>query len=431
MEGLRVLITNWALSQRCGSELYVRDVATGLLELGHNPLVYSPTLGEVAAEIRAATIPVVDDLRCLASPPDIIHGHHHVETLTALLRFPGVPAVNFCHGWIPWQEAALRFPRVRRYVAVADQCRDRLVFEHGIPEDRVRIIPNFVDLKRFQPRAALPSFPQRALVFNNYASEDDFVPAVREACTRRGISLGVLGRGVGKVCAHPEKVLGEYDLIFACGRSALEALAVGTAVILCHKMAAGPLVTAADLDRLRAVNFGLRVLKDPLTAEHLGRQIDRYDAQDAAHVSLRIRATAGRDSALEKLVALYQEVLAERAPWSASEALEEALAVADYLSKLRPLLDGGYLAQSRARDLAWAVQDRDHLRADNVRLADDLARSEQDRNRLQADNVRLANALAVVHGSPTLRFRTQILRVPGFGGAMRSLVRFAVGKRAS
>ena len=111
MGALRILVTNTWLDARAGSELYVRDLATALLARGHTPIVYSPVLGEVAREIRAATIPVVDDLGALGAPPDVIHGHHLLETMTALLRFPGVPAVSVCHGWLPWQEAPPWFPR--------------------------------------------------------------------------------------------------------------------------------------------------------------------------------------------------------------------------------------------------------------------------------------------------------------------------------
>jgi Glycosyltransferase Family 4 len=167
----------------CGnSELYVRDVALALLERGHSPIAYSSLLGEVAEELRAATVPVIDRLDALAVAPDLIHGHHHLETMTALLHFPNVPALSFCHGWLPWEEMPPKFSRISRYVAVDQTCRDRLILEHAIPEQRVRLLLNFVDLKRFKPRAALPQKPKRALVFSNYASEENILPTIRAAC---------------------------------------------------------------------------------------------------------------------------------------------------------------------------------------------------------------------------------------------------------
>src|SRR5215831_15941615 len=163
MAGLRVLITNNALAEYKGTELYVRDIADALLRAGHNPVVYSTELGSVAGEIRSGTVPVVNDLKQISSRPDIIHGQHHLETMTALLRFPGVPAICFCHGWIPWEECPPIFSRIIRYVAVDQTCRDRLIFEHAIPEEQVTTLLNFVDLDRFPGRPPLPAAPGRGL----------------------------------------------------------------------------------------------------------------------------------------------------------------------------------------------------------------------------------------------------------------------------
>src|SRR5436190_15531638 len=157
MSGLRVLITNLGLVGRTGTEMYVRDLATALLARGHTPIAYSATLGELAEEMRWKTIPVVDNLDAVSVRPDIIHGHHNNETMTALLHFPGVPAVYFIHDNLSPNDIAPIFPRILRYVAVDDTCRDRVVFEQGIPEEQVRVRPNFVDLKKFKPRGPLPA----------------------------------------------------------------------------------------------------------------------------------------------------------------------------------------------------------------------------------------------------------------------------------
>ena len=216
---MRVLITNHTLDWRAGSELYVRDVALGLLRRGHQPVAFSTRLGAVAEELRAATIPVVDDLLRLAAPPDLIHGHHHLETTIAMLHFPGVPVVSFCHGWLPWEECPPVSPRIRRYVAVDEVCHERLVAEHGIASDRIDTVLNFVDLARFRPRGPLPPRPARALVFSNRAGEASQLPAVRAACSELGIELEVAGAGSGRVLDRPEEVLPGFDLVFAKGRA--------------------------------------------------------------------------------------------------------------------------------------------------------------------------------------------------------------------
>jgi hypothetical protein len=110
---MRVLLTNNTLKHHAGSEMYIRDLAATLVRRGHSPVAYSQELGPVAEELRAASVPVIDDLNELTVPPDVIHGHHHLEIMAALLRFRGVPAIFVCHGWVPWEESPPLHPRIR------------------------------------------------------------------------------------------------------------------------------------------------------------------------------------------------------------------------------------------------------------------------------------------------------------------------------
>ena len=371
---MRILITNNTLDFRGGSELYVRDLAIALLKRGHMPIAYSTKLGDIAQEIRAATVPVIDSLDALSVTPDIIHGHHHLDTMTALLRYPGVPAVYFCHGWFPWEENPPRFPRILRYVAVDHTCRDRLLFEHAIPEDRVQVLLNFVDLERFKPRGPLPARPQRALIFSNNANEYTHTRSVREACARIGITVDVIGSNAGNACARPEEILGRYDLVFAKGRAALESLAVGAAVILCDTTGSGPMVTTGEFGRLRPLNFGVRALRDPLDADVIERQIALYDAEDAAKVSRLVRSSAGCDAAVEQIISLYQEVVEENISIGKPDWNTEAQAATAYLRWLGPTLKEVDAAKHRA---FLAESARDQVRAECDQMQARLVEQEQ------------------------------------------------------
>ncbi len=317
MSGRRILITNLRLEGWTGTELFVRDIARGFLKAGHSPVIYSPRLGRLAEEIRKETIPVVDDLSQLTAAPDVIHGQHANETLTALLHFERTPALYFCHDWYFPEDYPPRFPRILRYVAVDDQCYDKLVWECAVPEDRVQLICQFVDLERFVPRPPLPDRPRRAAVLCNHTKDNEHLKAAREACARRGLTLDVYGAGVGNVCLRPEETLRDYDVVFAKGRAALEAAAVGAAVVVYWWRRLGPMVKTSDLAQLRADGFGIRSMSAQLAPEDFGRAIehalDEYDPIDAAAVSQQVRADAGRDAAVSELLRLYEEVISEYA----------------------------------------------------------------------------------------------------------------------
>lgn len=389
---MRILITNNTLGHRAGTELWVRDVAIRLLERGHSPVAYSRDLGEVAAELRRESVAVIDDLDHLGETPDVIHGHHHLETMTAALRFPAVPAVTFCHGWLPPQEAPVRFPSIRRYLAVDEPTRDRLVLECGMASSRIEILPNFVDLRRFPPRPPLPERPRRALVLSNQAQEDNFLAPVRAACREAGIEVDAFGIRLGRPLRTPEAVVGDYDLVFAKARAALEAAAVGAAVIVCDEVGLGPLVTLDRLDWLRARNFGIRAMREEVTEENVARELSRYDAADAAEVSRRLRQEADLELTVDRLLALYAEIVEEQAGRRQPDAEEVGRAASTYL-RHGPLRGGDpwerereeYLvAVARARDEAARL--REELTAE--RLTADRLREELATERLTTDRLR-------------------------------------------
>src|SRR5258708_23999259 len=152
MTPLTVLITNTAVVERSGTEMVVYDLALGLLARGHRPIVFSTRLGQLARDLQARTVPAIDNLADLGVTPDVIHAHHLPEAAIALLHFPATPAVYVCHDWDAWVDAPPRSPMVRRWVAVDEVCRDRLIAGQGISPLAVRIIPNAIDLTRFKIR---------------------------------------------------------------------------------------------------------------------------------------------------------------------------------------------------------------------------------------------------------------------------------------
>lgn len=396
---MRILFTNFALDQRAGTEMYIHDVALECRRRGHEVMVYAPVLGAVAERLRQATIPVARDVRDLGDAPDIIHGHHHLELLTALTRFPDTPAVSFCHGWRPWEEMPLTAAQVRRFVCVDTATRDRMAFEHGVPLDRIRIQPNFVDIAAFPPRSPLPAKAQRVLLYSNYATETTpYYQAARQACQAAGLTLDAVGAHFGNATQNPAELLARYDIVLAQGRSALEALAVGARVIICSSRRFGETVQRKNVEELRTLNFGIRAQNLPVSADILHAHLLQYNPADAAATSAYIRQQAGLTQAVDNLLAIYQEAQSDFR--SAQPAAENRTALPDYLR----------LLSLRLRRDADLEQRRFILEEEKLELENRLAG--------------LLRQVEALENSTAWRLRQRLLRLPGLAAMQRHLERW-------
>ena len=310
MNGRRVLITSDKLNTRFGAETATRDLAFGLAALGEVPVIYTPEPGDVSEELQEGGIPVVNDLQAVPFQPDIVHGNQHPETIEALMAFPQARGIFVCHARLAWPATPPLTDRIQHYVAVDHNCLERLTVDYDIPLQRTSVIFNSVDTVRFAQRSPLPKRPRRALVFSNYATDDNFLPSIRAACRQIDLPLDVIGAGVGNLAARPQDVLPGYDIVFAKARCALEAMAVGNAVILCDEMGLGPMVSSSEVTELRKWNFGMRTLQLPIEPRRIITELNRYDAGDARQVSDYIREHSAASHLIPEYSALYDKVMA-------------------------------------------------------------------------------------------------------------------------
>jgi len=339
---MKILMTNNNLLMRSGSELYVKEVAEELIRRGHIVAAYSThVVGELGKLMNQFGIQTTDDLAELSWTPDIIHGQHHLETMTALAYFPNVPAIYICHGWKPWQEAPPLHPRIIEYAAVDKLTLQHAIEDHHIIPDKIRLIHNFVDLDRFKQRVPLPPKPKKALVFSNYANEGNYLPLVRQACFKANIELEVIGFSSGHQVDKPEDVLKKYDLIFAVGRSAFEALATGSAVVICGEWGVGPMVTAQNMRELYDLNFGVAAMYSRPDADVIYSEIGHYNADDSAILTKNLRAMIDIRQAVEVIEKIYIEAVGKFKN-AKIKPEDEARAFSDYLKNISLLLKKKY-----------------------------------------------------------------------------------------
>ena len=389
------------MATRTGAELFVRDAALALQARGHSVTVYAPIWGDMADELRAACVACVSDLQRVAHAPDLIVGNTRDETVACLAHFLGVPAMSICHDRTAPHGQPPLFSRIRQHVAVDDNCAERLSLEHGIARAAIAIVGNGVDLQRFRPRSALPAQPARAAIFSNYATESEETRTIRAACAAAGMALDVIGAGTGQQAKSPERVLGQYDLVFAKARAAMEAMAVGCAVVLYNEnMGLGGMVSAAHLQRWHRWNFGRRLLQLPVSLASVGDAIRAYHPQDAALVSAYVREHASLQATVSALEALALQTVSDEAKRTPVPAAQELREFARHVSDTA-LPHGPSPVAHQLGELAAQLQ---HLQAQHHQHVQHL---EAQLSQLR-DQAQLA---AAQHAHATQRLNTQLAQV--------------------
>jgi glycosyltransferase involved in cell wall biosynthesis len=329
---LRVLITNLFVANFSGSETVVELLADALRRAGHVPMIFAPTLGSQAERMQTRGHIVVDRLAMLPERPDVMHLQHITPALMALVAFPDVPAVFTCHSATIELEAPRFHPQIKRYVAVDDFCR-ALCVNRDIPEDRLSVILNAVDLRRFNARPPLPPKPKAALMLTKTFEQQHLV---RSVCAKAGLTLDELGPATGEMSDQLENVLPRYDVVFATARMALEAAAVGCAVVVADGRGFAGMLSSENLKAWRRLNFGAGLLTAPVTAAALDAAIAAYDASDAAEVCRRLRTEASADDYAAAYLQLYTQAIGEAVVQDSLQAAATAAWLEDLLPSAAP-----------------------------------------------------------------------------------------------
>lgn len=351
---MKILFANHSLTRFGGTEVVIRDLGLKLMARGHEVAVYSSRKVSPGASLADVGIQTTNRLNNLPFIPDLIHGQHAMETMTAVIGLPGVPAVYCCHGATRF-DAQPRHPRIVLYTAMSGSMKIRMAVESNIPEDMIEVVHNAVDLDRFRIVREATERPRRALVYNRMASARTLLgSAIVKAAELRGIEVDFSRSGEDlRTIRAPEDVLVDYDIVFASGKSAIDALACGCAVIVISGTAngwapagLGDLVTPENFHGLRAANFAAPVNAPPATASTVGAEMDKYDRQRVRETGLIARSLTDLDEMVDRYLSIYGRAI-ERAPAAADKRAERD-AAHHYLRSLTSWME---LAEQRRTEM--------------------------------------------------------------------------------
>jgi hypothetical protein len=334
---MKVLMTQRALVNWAGTEMFTIEVANELAKRGHDVAVFSPRIGFPASLMIPSGVWVKSRLNELPWAPDVIHGQHHLQAMASLSYFVDSPAIYYSHGVFPWPEQSPVHARIYKYVVMCASMVPGLETTEGIPRDRVTVIPNFVNTRRFSEVRSAPAQPRTALLYGGSGFTADELLVLGQACSAQGISLEKIGYAYGNPRERPEAFLPNFDLVFAIGRCALEALACGCAVIPIVPGQAGSLLTRANFDDYAFSNLSPRYSTSgrQIGTDWLAAELFSYSPACAADVTSHVRSARTLTGAVDRIEQAYRDAINEHECTTAHDKRE----FAPYLEALSASID--------------------------------------------------------------------------------------------
>lgn len=363
---LNILITQRALQSFAGTEMVTAEFSRALTQRGHRVAVYCPQPGKIANIITSCGATVHDRLEDVPFSPDIIHGQHHLPAMAALMRFPDSPAIHVWHGTRPWVERVPRHANIGTYVVISAGMVPRLAADYQIDPARITVIENAVDTLRYSQVKQVPDRPRSALLYGQHGFYDHELRLLEQACAENDLSLDKIGNAYGNPRPRPEYFLPDYDIVFAIGRSALEAMACGCAVLPIVPQLAGTRIRAESLGDWSAINFSPRYFTSAsrFDADWLRAECANWDKDDIALVTQTVRRDFTLSTAMDRYEQLYRQVISTHRPTHA------AADAARHMEWLATDVDQMWSSSEAA------TRELEKLRSETAKLREELRQSE-------------------------------------------------------
>lgn len=394
-------MTNNALALRGGSESYLETVSFELRRLGHEVSFFSPRCGDTATSLRDGGFEVFERVEDLPRGFDVIHGQHVNAVGLVRTRLPAVPMVFATHSWfinaledpVPELDAAA-------YLAFNEITRQRLeahVASRGRAVHRLTQPVTISHADAARARVPIRSPPRRAVAVSRRMK---LLPGrLARICADQGLEFAWLGAPDNE-SANPREEMFTADIVVAVGRTALEAMAAGRAVLVADESTNGGWVDAARYSSLEADGF----------TGYLGDVGPDAD----------LEALLGQYSPLLGVAARTFAVRHHAAQQHAVRLLEIYTSVADASVEVRDpqmvtlLADERYTLEQRAVRAEWDAavrrRERDEARAELAATQAERDRFRSQRNRLRKERNAARRSLARIERLPLVRVARRVGR---------------------
>jgi glycosyltransferase involved in cell wall biosynthesis len=151
MKKYKILIGCILFREFTGSEMYVYELAKGLLKENYEVSIVSPNIGGRLTDIAISEGIKVYTFTTLPKNHqfDLIHCQHVPVTQELIKLYPTTKKICTIHSEVNQLENPVQHFTIFNYIAIRPEIKNHLIKNFGIPENQIEIIYNPIDNTRF------------------------------------------------------------------------------------------------------------------------------------------------------------------------------------------------------------------------------------------------------------------------------------------
>lgn len=311
---MKLLLTIHHFRDYAGTERFIQHYAGWLKAHGHEVFIFSPYLGNIAAEVSKTGIKVSGDIKDFANIDfDIIHAQHNHTAILARAFFPTTPIIFMAHGVIPELEQPPSIDiGLSGYIAVSEEVKAHLVNTHQVPEKNISVVRNVVNTDRFKPQRPVNSKLKEILVLSNHYKAE--VKAVIEKAAAE-LKANVVHVGMpDNPVSDVENYLNAADLVITLGRGVLEAMACERNILIYDQNGGDGMLTSENFVELRKKNFSGRTRAIKYDQASLVAELRKYSPDRGIKLRQKFLKEHLADSVYSKIVDTYNTAISKPIP---------------------------------------------------------------------------------------------------------------------
>lgn len=273
---MKILLTNFQLHSRAGSELLTLEVATGLIQRGHEVKIFSLEPGKLALSSLARGIGVFslgDEQKIRAFNPDIILANHW-PTLV-FLRLVGIscPSALSCLGTIPKLE---RSPSAnnRAFIGWAISEETQRFHSKNLGGNTVSLVRNWYPPDSTSALGEENKAKGKILVVSNRMPMP-FMTLIYEAAQSLGLEVTKIGKPERSV-KITDALLSKYSAVITVARTAIHSTSLGIPTLLLDQSGLDGWVLKNNVRELAEYNFSGRLHRETPTKQKLVRLLEEF-----------------------------------------------------------------------------------------------------------------------------------------------------------